>query len=118
MWKATVKGVLAHKLRLGLTALAIVLGVMFVSGTLILTDTLHATFDSLFANVYQNVSFVVRGHAAFTGNAGAVRNPIPGSVAARGRAVPGVPAANGTASGYAQFGAPDGKAVSTGGAPT
>ena len=118
MWRATVKGVLAHKLRLGLTALAIVLGVMFVSGTLILTDTLHATFDSLFANVYQNVSFVVRGHAAFTGNAGAVRNPIPESVATSVRAVPGVAAANGTASGYAQFVAHDGKAVSTGGAPT
>ena len=85
---------------------------------MILTDTLHATFDSLFANVYQNVSFVVRGHAAFTGDAGAVRNPIPESVAAGVRAVPGVAAANGTASGYAQFVAPDGKAVSTGGAPT
>jgi putative ABC transport system permease protein len=118
MWRATVKGILAHKLRLGLTALAIVLGVMFVSGTLILTDTLHATFDSLFANVYQNVSFVVRGHAAFTGNAGAVRNPIPESVAAGVRAVPGVAAVNGTASGYAQFVAHDGKAVTTGGAPT
>ena len=118
MWRATVKGVLAHKLRLGLTALAIVLGVMFVSGTLILTDTLHATFDSLFANVYQNVSFVVRGHAAFTGNGGAVRNPIPESVAASVRVVPGVAAANGTASGYAQFVSHDGKAVTTGGAPT
>ena len=118
MWRATVKGVLAHKLRLGLTALAIVLGVMFVSGTLILTDTLHATFDSLFTNVYQNVSFVVRGHAAFTGNAGAVRNPIPESVAAGVRAVPGVAAANGAVTGYAQFVAPDGKAVTTGGAPT
>ncbi|HEX7459832.1 MAG TPA: FtsX-like permease family protein [Acidimicrobiales bacterium] len=118
MWRATVKGVLAHKLRLALTGSAIVLGVMFVVGTLVLTDTLHATFTNLFDNVYQNVSFVVRGHAAFTGNAGAVRNPIPESVATTVRAVPGVAAANGTASGYAQFVAPDGKAVTTGGAPT
>src|SRR5665213_3383515 len=118
MWRATVKGVLAHKLRLALTGSAIVLGVMFVAGTLELTDTLHATFTNLFDNVYQDVSFVVRGHAAFTGNTGAIRNPIPESVASTVRAVPGVAAADGAASGYAQFVAPDGKAVTTGGAPT
>jgi putative ABC transport system permease protein len=118
MWRATLKGILAHKLRLGLTGLAIVLGVMFVSGTLVLTDTLHATFNNLFDNIYQNTSFVVRGHAVFTGNIGAVRNPIPESVGTAVRAVPGVAAANGTASGTAQFVAPDGKAVTTGGAPT
>jgi putative ABC transport system permease protein len=118
MWRATLKGILAHKLRLALTGSAIVLGVMFVSGTLVLTDTLHATFNNLFQNIYQNTSFVVRGHAAFTGNIGAVRNPIPESVAGAVRAVPGVAAANGTASGTAQFVTPDGKAVTTGGAPT
>jgi putative ABC transport system permease protein len=118
MWRATLKGILAHKLRLSLTALAIVLGVMFVSGTLVLTDTLQATFNNLFDNVYRNVTFVVRGDAAFTGNFGAVRNPIPESVAATVRTVPGVAAADGTVGGYAQFVAPDGKAVTTGGAPT
>ena len=119
MWKATVKGLLAHKLRLALTALAIVLGVMFVSGTLVLTDTLHSTFTTLFTNVYQNVNFEVRGKAAFTGSAGtAVRNPIPESIAARVRSVPGVQYADGSVSGYAQFVAPNGKAVTTGGAPT
>ena len=39
---------LAHKLRLALTALAIVLGVTFISGTFVLTDTLHNTFTTLF----------------------------------------------------------------------
>jgi len=119
MWRATLKGVLAHKLRLALTGSAIVLGVMFVSGTLVLTDTLHATFNNLFQNIYQNTSFVVRGHAAFTGNIGAVRNPIPESVAGAVRAVPGVVAADGSVSGVpAQFVAPNGMAVTTGGAPT
>jgi putative ABC transport system permease protein len=41
MWHATWKGLLAHKFRLALTAVAIVIGVAFVSGTFILTDTLH-----------------------------------------------------------------------------
>ncbi len=80
MWKVTIKGLLAHKLRLGLTALAIVLGVTFISGTLVLTDTLHDTFTTLFGHVYQNVDFAIRGKAAFSGNDNsgtAVRNPIP-----------------------------------------
>ena len=66
MWKVTYKGLLAHKLRLALTALAIVLGVTFISGTLVLTDTLHNTFTTLFGHVYQNVDFEIRGKAAFT----------------------------------------------------
>jgi putative ABC transport system permease protein len=119
MWKATLKGLLAHKLRLALTAVAIVLGVMFVSGTFVLTDTLHSTFTTLFNGIYQNVSFEVRGKAAFSGPAGtAVRNPISDTIAAKVRAVPGVEDAVGTVQGYAQLIAPDGKAVNTSGAPT
>src|SRR5712671_4517570 len=47
MRNVTIKGLLAHKLRLALTALAIVLGVTFISGTFVLTDTLHNTFSVL-----------------------------------------------------------------------
>jgi putative ABC transport system permease protein len=119
MVRATLKGLLAHKLRLALTALAIVLGVMFVSGTFVLTDTLHNTFTTLFNGVYQNVSFQVRGKAAFSGPAGtAVRNPIPESLLPTVARVPGVAAAEGEVVGYAQLIAPDGKVVNTGGAPT
>jgi putative ABC transport system permease protein len=53
----TIKGLLAHKLRLGLTALAIVLGVTFIAETFVLTDTLHNTFNTLFGKIYQNVDF-------------------------------------------------------------
>ena len=88
----TIKGLLAHKLRLALTALAIVLGVTFISGTFVLTDTLHNTFNTLFGHVYQNVDFEVRGKAAFTGTngTGAIRKPIPQSIATTVRRVPGV----------------------------
>ena len=118
MWKVTYKGLLAHKLRLALTALAIVLGVTFISGTLVLTDTLHGTFTTLFGHVYQNVDFEVRGKAAFTTSGGAVRNAIPQSVVSSVRGVPGVAYAEGTVTGYAQFVAHDGKAITTTGAPT
>jgi putative ABC transport system permease protein len=120
MWKVTVKGLLAHKLRLALTALAIVLGVTFVSGTFVLTDTLHNTFNTLFGQVYRSVDFQVRAKASLSSdsNGNAVRNPIPQSLLAKVRAVPGVAYADGSVSGYAQFVAPDGKAISNGGAPT
>jgi putative ABC transport system permease protein len=122
MWKVTIKGLLAHKLRLVLTGIAIVLGVTFISGTFVLTDTLHNTFTTLFGHIYQNIDFEIRGKAAFANNAqgggGAVRKPIPESIVSDVRQVPGVSYAVGTVGGYAQFVTPKGKAVSTGGAPT
>src|SRR6266700_518936 len=45
MWKATIRGILARRVRLALTALAVVLGVTFVTGTYVLTDTLDRSFN-------------------------------------------------------------------------
>ena len=118
MWRVTIKGLLAHKLRLALTALSIVLGVTFIAGTFVLTDTLHNTFDTLFGNIYQNIDFQVRGVAQFGSGGTATRNPVQESLLAKVQAVPGVEAADGSITGYAQYIAPDGKAISTGGAPT
>ena len=77
MWRVTIKGLLAHKLRLALTALSIVLGVTFIAGTFVLTDTLNKTFDTLFSNVYQNIDFQVRGVAQFGSGGTATRNTHP-----------------------------------------
>ena len=60
MRRVMIKGLLAHKLRLALTALSVVLGVAFVAGTFVLTDTLAATFDNLFAEVNGNTDAQVR----------------------------------------------------------
>src|SRR4051812_13964806 len=103
MWRVTLKGLLAHKLRLALTALAIILGVTFVSGTFVLTDTLHRTFSNLIGNIYGKVDLQVRGVAQFkdTGfGERPVRNPIPESLIANLSAVPGVESAQGRANGY------------------
>ena len=119
MRKVTIKGLLAHKLRLGLTALAIVLGVTFISGTFVLTDTLQNTFNTLFGNIYAKIDFQVRGAAQLGSGAGATRNQLPESLLATVRRVPGVEAADGQVAGYAQFVAKNGKAIATGGgAPT
>jgi putative ABC transport system permease protein len=105
MWKVTVKGLLARKLRLALTALSIILGVAFVSGTLVLTATLNSTISTLYGNVYRHVDFQVQ--------APGVRN-IPESLLGSVRKVPGVAHAEGAVSGYAQFVAHDGSPITTG----
>jgi putative ABC transport system permease protein len=117
MRRVTFRGIAAHKLRLALTALAIVLGVTFISGTLVLTDTLNSMFSVLIGNVYSRLDFEVRGVAQFSSGS-AVRNPMPESLLASVRRVPGVADAEGVVQGYAQFVARDGKPISTGAEPT
>ncbi|HJP65966.1 MAG TPA: FtsX-like permease family protein [Actinomycetota bacterium] len=123
MWRATLKGLLAHKVRLGLTALSIVLGVGFVSGTYLLTDTMNRAFDDLFRTINKGVAVQVEGVSKFeaTGpggeNAGTAER-VPNSLVAVIKKVPGVRTAEGTLTGYAEVVGKDGKAVTTGGAPT
>ena len=82
MFRVSLKGILGHKLRLVLTALAVTLGVSFVAGTFILTDTMNAAFTDLFGRIDKNVDAVVRAHATFTDNQSlnGGRDPIPESV--------------------------------------
>jgi putative ABC transport system permease protein len=56
MWRTTWRNLLAHKVRLLLSGLAIVLGVAFVGGTLIFTDTLSKTFNDLFSSTSADVN--------------------------------------------------------------
>jgi putative ABC transport system permease protein len=124
MRRVTLRGLLARKLRLALTALAIVLGVTFVTGTLVLGDTLNRTFNDLVGTAYQHVSFEIRGKAAFSGdttadvNGTADRKPIPESLVASVRRLPRVAYVHGSVGGYAQFLARDGDAIGSGGSST
>jgi putative ABC transport system permease protein len=124
MRRVTLRGLLARKLRLALTALAIVLGVTFVTGTLVLGDTLNRTFDNLIGTAYRHVSFQIRGKAAFNNSTAvavdstADRKPIPEAIATAVRRVPGVSYAFGSVGGYAQFMARDGNAIGKGGGST
>src|SRR6266536_2867240 len=124
MWNATIKGLLSHKLRLLLTALAIVLGVSFVSGTYVLTDTMRATFTDLFQNVTKGTDVVVHTRETFGGEQGDIRDPMPESLLKQikggdgVKGVDGVKVAEGSVNGFAQFVGKNGKPVTTGGAPT
>jgi putative ABC transport system permease protein len=118
----TIKGLIAHKFRLFATALAVTLGVAFMSGTLVLTDTVSRTFDDLFGDVYQQTDAVVRGEEIFDGgvNVGAQRGRIDEAVLATVRSVPGVAEAQGGVFGYARLIGSDGEALGNPatGAPT
>ena len=59
MLRLTLKSLWAHKLRLGLTALAVVLGVGFIAGTFVYTDTIGKAFDGIFEDAFQGVDIVV-----------------------------------------------------------
>src|SRR5262249_5578970 len=102
MLKATLRGMLAHRLRLALTTAAITLGVAFLAGTLILTDTMFKAFDQLYSKVSAGTDVAVREHAAFTTDAaGASHAPLSAGVLPVVQRVAGVRAAEGTISGYA-----------------
>ena len=122
MWRATIKGLIAHRVRLMLTAISIVLGVGFVAGTYILTDTMNRAFDNLFNQVTKGIAVQVSGIPKFKGGSSGVDagppERVPGSLVAVVANVPGVRDAEGALAGYAQLVAKNGKAVTTGGAPT
>ena len=126
MLRAALKSVLARKLRLVLTALAVVLGVGFTAGTFVLTDTALDSFDKLFGDVFRGTSVVVQARQAYTPSAaggnpggGSERNPVPESLLSDVEGVPGVAAADGDVAGFAQIVDPaTGKAIQNGGAPT
>ncbi len=112
MWKATLSGLRAHKLRLVLTALSVVLGVAFVTGTLILGDTLTNTFDQLFSGVYGKISVQVRQPSAVKDQQGnKTFTPMPESILGQVQNLPGVAAAEGSVSGFAQIVDKHGKAI-------
>jgi putative ABC transport system permease protein len=100
-----VRGLLANKFRLAGTALAVILGVAFMAGTLVLTDTIGETFDDLFADVYKDTDAVVRQEAAFSGMQGTadVRGRIDASLLDTVRDVDGVAEAEGSIQGYARL---------------
>ncbi len=123
MWRATLKGLVAHRVRLALTAVAVVLGVGFVAGTYMLTDTMNRAFDDLFQQINRGVAVDVRGVHQFTSNGPGGQNAgaparVPVTLLPTIAAIPGVRDVQGSIGGYAQLVDKQGKAISTGGAPT
>ncbi|GGM66336.1 ABC transporter [Micromonospora sonchi] len=121
MFRATLKSLLARKVRLILSGMAVVLGVMFVSGAFVLTDTLGRTFDQIFAEAYEDVDVSVAAKPKLAVNemeGEQVQAPFPAATLETVRAVPGVAEATGVvaADGALMIGS-NGKVVTSFGPP-
>lgn len=117
MLSVALKNLWAHKLRSMFLALCIVLGVSFVAGTYVLTDTVTATFNDIFASVYERTDLTVRSVSDL--GTDAERRPVPESVLTSVRGVEGVADAQGSVFAIgAEIVSKDGKRVGNPQAPT
>ncbi|TVL87834.1 FtsX-like permease family protein [Streptomyces sp. SAJ15] len=95
MLRATLRGFIAHKGRLLLSALAVLLSVAFVAGSLIFSDTVNRTFDRLFASTSSDVSIEPRSEFAENEGYGTGRiATLPASLVDRVAKVDGVATAH------------------------
>lgn len=121
MLKVALKNILGHKLRTLFTALAIALGVGFMAGTFVLTDTMQSAFDELFSDIGGEIDAVVQGAAPFeseTGQGETARPDIDASVADDVAQVDGVAEAVPVVFTLAYVLDADGDSVAQGGAPS
>ncbi|GGU50615.1 ABC transporter permease [Streptomyces violascens] len=101
MIKASLRNFLAHKGRMALSTLAVLLGVAFVSGTLVFSDTINLAFTGISSSTAADVT--IKPKQAFTPEiedralSGEVPT-LPASIVAKVAAVPGVQAAHGQVS--------------------
>src|SRR5512139_2829130 len=108
-----------HKLRLFLTVTAVTVGVAFVSGTFVLSDTMSKAFDELYAGLTKGTDVAVQAEPAYNDitTQGQLR-PLDDSVVDLVRDVPGVEVAEGSLTGFALILDKDGQPIQPGGAPT
>ncbi len=118
MWRTTLKSLGAHKRRLVATCAAVLFGVAFLSGTLVLGDTLSAGFSDLFAETNAGTDAMVR-NATEVGEADvSERGLVDASVADEIAAVPGVAAVAPVIEGYGRIVGADGDPLGGNGPPT
>jgi putative ABC transport system permease protein len=104
MLHATWNRMLHNKGRLVLTVVAVALGVTFLTGSFVLTDSTHAALRDSYAQVYAGVDVVVRGpENVNAGPIGAGSTIVPAAALGEVRSVPGVAAAEGRIRGPAQL---------------
>jgi putative ABC transport system permease protein len=107
MAKVALRGLMDHKGRLLSTLLAVALGVAFVAGVLMLTDTMNKSFDDLFATAFEGTDAVVRSSQTVdAGDAGGgpeIRGRIDASLLDTVLAAPDVADAEGVVQGFARI---------------
>jgi putative ABC transport system permease protein len=111
MRKVSRRNLSAHKIRLALTVLSVVLGTAFVAGSFVFTDTLKSTFTGIFADVGKGYEAQVT--AKQDGSSG-----VPLADLNTIKTLPGVRTAVPGVGGQVVLIGSNGKSVQSGGAPT
>ncbi|WP_372350626.1 ABC transporter permease [Streptomyces sp. KL116D] len=118
--RLSLRSLRAHKRRFAGTFTAVVLGVAFLAGTLVMGDTLRASFDSMFAGASSGTDAVVRSTNVITtpGESQGTRQPVRASLADDLAGQPGVAAAAPNIQGAGQLIGANGKPIGGQGPPT
>jgi len=91
MWTFTARNLRARKRRLVSTVLAVALGVAFLAGTLLLSDTLRANFGTLFTQANGSTDVIIRSATKISGGSGtSQRTGIEAALVPQVRAIAGV----------------------------
>ncbi|MEV6550195.1 FtsX-like permease family protein [Streptomyces sp. NPDC051597] len=93
--KTSMRNFLAHKGRMALSAVAVLLSVAFVCGTLVFTDTMNTTFDKLFAATAADVTVSPKNAKADDRPQTGRPETLPASVLEKARGAAGVKSAEG-----------------------
>ncbi|MGW1398956.1 ABC transporter permease [Streptomyces sp. NPDC002405] len=96
--KTSLRNFFAHKGRMALSAVAVLLSVAFVCGTLVFTDTMNTTFDKLFQATASDVTVSAKTSSDTGETTSRTGKPpvMPASVLGEVRRAQGVRAAEGT----------------------
>ncbi|MEU9124446.1 FtsX-like permease family protein [Streptomyces sp. NPDC048506] len=115
MFRTALRNVLAHKARLLMTVLAVLLGVAFVSGTLVFTDTLGNAYKNQSAKSYDNVAAAITSSGSPSGPPRGKKHDegISQQTVDRIGKLPGVASATGQVSGFAGVADTKGKLIGT-----
>ncbi|MGW2367971.1 ABC transporter permease [Streptomyces sp. NPDC001667] len=115
MFRTALRNVLAHKARLLMTVLAVLLGVAFVSGTLVFTNTISDAFQKSSQKGFDHVDVAIQPHTADSdqGRPGEAPKLTQHLLDQAGK-VPGAASATGTVGGFAAVADKHGKLVGEG----
>jgi putative ABC transport system permease protein len=92
--KVALRGLLARKTRLALTALAVALGVTLITGTYVFTDTINRSFDQIFSVSFAKTDVVVSPDDDLSGD-DATTIPLTSALLNRIEGIDGVKEAQG-----------------------
>jgi putative ABC transport system permease protein len=117
MLSYTLRAMRVRTRRAGLTALAVLVGVAIITGTLVFTETIDSAFRHLYTGAAQGAQLVVSGRQQIAADPLAAAT-IPASLVGRIRRLPGVAAAQGQLSELATIVGRNGRVINPGRLPT